>query len=44
VFPKAELQASIRIDLESGGELAQGKSLLEAIRETGSITAAALVM
>ena len=42
VFPMAETQVSIRIDLESGGQIGPGKiALLEAIRETGSITAAA---
>ena len=38
----AETQVSIRIDLETGGRIGPGKiALLEAIRETGSITAAA---
>ena len=41
----AETQVSIRIDLESGGRIGPGKiALLEAIRETGSITAAAVAM
>jgi molybdate transport system regulatory protein len=41
----AETQVSIRIDLESGGRIGPGKiALLEAIRETGSITAAARSM
>ena len=41
----AETQVSIRIDLESGGRIGPGKiALLEAIRETGSITAAAQSM
>jgi hypothetical protein len=39
----AETQVSIRVDLESGGRIGPGKiALLEAIRETGSITAAAV--
>jgi molybdate transport system regulatory protein len=38
-------QVSIRIDLESGGRIGPGKiALLEAIRETGSITAAVAAM
>jgi molybdate transport system regulatory protein len=38
----AETQVSIRIDLESGGRIGPGKiALLEAIRKTGSIAAAA---
>jgi molybdate transport system regulatory protein len=38
-------QVSIRIDLESGGRIGSGKiALLEAIRKTGSITAAARLM
>jgi molybdate transport system regulatory protein len=41
----AETQVSIRIDLERGGRIGPGKiALLEAIRETGSITAAAQSM
>jgi molybdate transport system regulatory protein len=41
----AETQVSIRIDLEPGGRIGPGKiALLEAIRETGSITAAAVAM
>jgi molybdenum-dependent DNA-binding transcriptional regulator ModE len=41
----AETQFSIRIDLESGGRIGPGKiALLEAIRETRSITAAAVAM
>jgi molybdate transport system regulatory protein len=41
----AETQVSIRIDLETGGRIGPGKiALLEAIRETGSITAAAQSM
>ena len=41
----AETQVSIRIDLETGGRIGPGKiALLEAIRETGSITAAAYAM
>jgi molybdate transport system regulatory protein len=41
----AETQVSIRIDLESWGRIGPGKiALLEAIRETGSITAAAVAM
>jgi molybdate transport system regulatory protein len=41
----AETQVSIRIDLETGGRIGPGKiALLEAIRETGSITAAACAM
>ena len=41
----AETQISIRIDLETGGRIGPGKiALLEAIRETGSITAAAYAM
>jgi Bacterial regulatory helix-turn-helix protein, lysR family len=41
----ADTQVSIRIDLESGGRIGPGKiALLEAIRETGSITAAAVAM
>ena len=41
----AETQVSIRIDLESGGRIGPGKiALLEAIRKTGSITAAAQSM
>ena len=41
----AETQLSIRIDLETGGRIGPGKiALLEAIRETGSITAAAVAM
>jgi molybdate transport system regulatory protein len=41
----AETQVSIRIDIESGGRIRPGKiALLEAIRETGSITAAAVAM
>ena len=40
-----ETQMSIRIDLESGGRIGPGKiALLEAIRETGSFTAAAAAM
>jgi molybdate transport system regulatory protein len=40
-----ETQVSIRIDLESGGRIGAGKiALLEAIRKTGSITAAARSM
>jgi molybdate transport system regulatory protein len=38
-----ETQVSIRIDLETGGRIGPGKiALLEAIRKTGSITAAAI--
>jgi len=38
----AGTQVSIRIDLENGGRIGPGKiALLEAIRNTGSITAAA---
>jgi molybdate transport system regulatory protein len=45
VFPVEETQVSIRIDLESGGQIGPGKiALLEAILETGSITAAAVAM
>ena len=45
VFPMAETQVSIRIDLELGGRIGPGKiALLEAIRKTGSITAAAQSM
>jgi len=41
----AQAQVSIRIDLESGGRIGPGKiALLEAIRKTGSITAAAQSM
>ncbi|HWX14909.1 MAG TPA: LysR family transcriptional regulator [Methylocella sp.] len=41
----AETQVSIRIDLETGGRIGPGKiALLEAIRKTGSITAAAQSM
>jgi molybdate transport system regulatory protein len=41
----AETQVSIRVDLESGWRIGPGKiTLLEAIRETGSITAAAVAM
>jgi molybdate transport system regulatory protein len=41
----AETQVSICIDLETGGRIGPGKiALLEAIRETGSITAAAIAM
>jgi molybdate transport system regulatory protein len=41
----AETQVSIRINLGSGGRIGPGKiALLEAIRETGSITAAAVAM
>src|SRR6478672_10006674 len=41
----AETQVSIRIDLETGGRIGPGKiALLEAIRETGSITAAAVAL
>jgi molybdate transport system regulatory protein len=41
----ADTQVSIRIDLESRGRIGPGKiALLEAIRETGSITAAAVAM
>ena len=41
----AQPQVSIRIDLELGGRIGPGKiALLEAIRETGSITAAAAAM
>jgi molybdate transport system regulatory protein len=41
----AATQVSIRIELESGGRIGPGKiALLEAIRETGSITAAAQSM
>jgi molybdate transport system regulatory protein len=41
----ADTQISIRIDLESGGRIGPGKiALLEAIRETGSITGAAVAM
>jgi molybdate transport system regulatory protein len=41
----AKTQVSIRIDLESGGRIGPGKiALLEAIRETGSIAAAAVAM
>jgi molybdate transport system regulatory protein len=41
----AKTQFSIRIDLESGGRIGPGKiALLEAIRKTGSITAAARSM
>jgi molybdate transport system regulatory protein len=41
----AETQVSIRIDLERGGRIGPGKiALLEAIRKTGSITAAARSM
>jgi molybdate transport system regulatory protein len=44
-LPMAETQVSIRIDLESGGRIGPGKiALLEAIRKTGSITAAAQSM
>jgi molybdate transport system regulatory protein len=40
-----ETQVSIRIDLESGGRIGPGKiALLEAIRKTESITAAARSM
>ena len=40
-----ETQVSIRIDLKSGGRIGAGKiALLEAIRKTGSITAAAQSM
>jgi molybdate transport system regulatory protein len=40
-----ETQLSIRIDLETGGRIGPGKiALLEAIRKTGSITAAARSM
>jgi molybdate transport system regulatory protein len=45
VFPVAETQVSIRIDLESGGRIGPGKiALLEAIRKTGSIAEAARSM
>jgi hypothetical protein len=45
VFPLAETEVSIRIDLESEGRIGAGKiALLEAIRETGSIAAAAYSM
>ena len=38
----AETQVSIRVDLDSGGRIGPGKiALLEAIRSTGSISAAA---
>jgi hypothetical protein len=41
----AETQVSIRVDLETGGRIGPGKiALLEAIRKTGSITAAAQSM
>jgi molybdate transport system regulatory protein len=41
----ADPPVSIRIDLELGGRIGPGKiALLEAIRETGSITAAAAAM
>jgi molybdate transport system regulatory protein len=41
----AETQVSIRVDLETGGRIGRGKiALLEAIRKTGSITAAAQSM
>ena len=44
-FQMAETQVSIRIDLESGGRIGPGKiALLETIRKTGSITAAAQSM
>jgi molybdate transport system regulatory protein len=44
-FPMVDTQVSIRIDLESGGRIGPGKiALLEAIRKTGSITAAAQSM
>jgi molybdate transport system regulatory protein len=43
--PMAETQLSIRIDLETGGRIGPGKiALLEAIRKTGSIAAAARSM
>jgi hypothetical protein len=42
VYPMAETQVSIRIDLDTGGRIGPGKiALLEAISKTGSITAAA---
>jgi molybdate transport system regulatory protein len=45
MFSMAETEVSIRIDLETGGRIGPGKiALLEAIRETGSITAAAQSM
>jgi molybdate transport system regulatory protein len=45
VFPLEETQVSIRIDLETGGRIGPGKiALLEAIRKTGSIAAAAVAM
>jgi molybdate transport system regulatory protein len=45
VFPVEETQVSIRIDLVSGGRIGPGKiALLEAIRKTGSIAAAARSM
>jgi molybdenum-dependent DNA-binding transcriptional regulator ModE len=41
----AETQVSICIDLETGGRIGQGEiALLEAIRETGSTTAAGIAM
>ena len=41
----SKTHVSIRVDLESGGRIGPGKiALLEAIRETGSITAAAQSM
>jgi molybdate transport system regulatory protein len=41
----AEIELSIRIDLESGARIGPGKiALLEAIRKTGSISAAAKSM
>jgi molybdate transport system regulatory protein len=44
-FQMAETQVSIRIDLEAGERIGPGKiALLEAIRKTGSITAAAQSM
>jgi molybdate transport system regulatory protein len=45
MFPMAETQVSIRIDLERGGRIGPGKiALLEAISKTGSITSAARSM
>jgi molybdate transport system regulatory protein len=43
--PRRQRQVSIRIDLETGERIGPGKiALLEAIRETGSIAAAAQSM
>jgi molybdate transport system regulatory protein len=45
VYPMATTQLSIRIDLETGGQIGPGKiALLEAISKNGSITAAAQSM